>query len=73
MDAGYIIIFGFIASFLFGGLMQLFGKGHEFSMMTSPVYSNQYRHAQELGFTDRDGDDDIDSGVAMSMWGLNND
>ena len=73
MDAGYIIIFGFIASFLIGALMELFGKGHEFSMAMSPIYSNQYRKAQELGLVDSDDAGDIDSGVAMSMWGLNND
>lgn len=73
MGGGHIIIFGFIASFLFGALMVLFGKGHEFSMAMSPIYSNQYRKAQELGFVDSDDAGDIDSGVAMSMWGLNND
>tara|TARA_A100001201_G_scaffold107178_1_gene91664 strand:+ start:2737 stop:2958 length:222 start_codon:yes stop_codon:yes gene_type:complete len=73
MGAGHLIMFLFIASALYGGLMQLFGKGHEFSMMMSPIYANQYRKAQELGFVDRDDAGDIDSGVAMSMWGLNND
>ena len=73
MGGGHIIMFVFIAFALYGGLMQLFGKGHEFSMSMSPIYANQYRKAQELGFVDRDDAGDIDSGVAMSMWGLNND
>ena len=73
MGGGHIIIFGFIASFLVGALMELFGKGHEFSMAMSPIYANQYREAQELCLLDSEDAGDIDSGVAMSMWGLNND